>query len=130
MKITKQSRRSAKELFRASFTNGVLDPGKLRQIVGKVLEIKPRGYLAMLEHLKRLIKLEEDRRAARVETAVALDSSQQQEIQGTLTKTYGPGLNVQFIQNPAIVGGLRVKVGSDVYDGSVASRLQRLAESF
>jgi F-type H+-transporting ATPase subunit delta len=39
-------------------------------------------------------------------------------------------LNLSFHVNPALVGGLRVKVGSDVYDGSVAARLQKLEESF
>ena len=130
MKITKQSRRSAKELFRASFNNGVMDPAKVLQIVGKVLEAKPRGYLAVLEHLKRLIKLEEDRRRAVVESAVQLDAAQQQKIEGTLARVYGPGLNIQFSHNPAILGGLRVKVGSDVYDGSVQARLHELAEAF
>ena len=35
-----------------------------------------------------------------------------------------------FDQNPALIGGLRVKVGSDVYDGSIQARLKALAESF
>jgi len=29
-----------------------------------------------------------------------------------------------------LIGGLRIKVGSDVYDGSIQARLNRLAESF
>jgi F-type H+-transporting ATPase subunit delta len=39
-------------------------------------------------------------------------------------------LNINFVQNPALIGGLRIKVGSDVYDGSVQARLNKLAESF
>jgi F-type H+-transporting ATPase subunit delta len=130
MKITKQARRDAKELFRSTFVNGVMDEGKARTAVQKVLEVKPRGYVAILEHFKRLVKLEQDRRAAKVESAVALTPEQQSGVAGNLQKLYGNGLNLSFHVNPALVGGLRVRVGSDVYDGSVAARLQELAESF
>jgi F-type H+-transporting ATPase subunit delta len=47
-----------------------------------------------------------------------------------LNQIYGQGLNISFAQNPALLGGLRIKVGSDVYDGSVQSRLENLVESF
>jgi len=43
---------------------------------------------------------------------------------------YGPGLNISFSQNATLIGGMRVKVGSDVYDGSVQARLAALQESF
>ena len=130
MKITKQARRDAKELFRSAFTNGVMDEAKVRAVVRKVVEMKPRAYVAILEHFKRLVKLEQDRRAARVESAVALTPEQQSGVAGNLEKIYGRGLNLSFGVNPALVGGLRVRVGSDVYDGSVVARLRSLAENF
>jgi len=130
MKITKQARRDAKQLFRSTFTNGVMDEAKVRAMVRKVVEVKPRGYVAILEHFKRLVKLEQDRRAAQVESAVALTPEQQSGVAGNLEKIYGRGLNLSFGVNPALVGGLRVRVSSDVYDGSVAARLRSLAENF
>ena len=130
MKITKQARRDAKQLFRSTFSNGVMDEAKVRAMVRKVVEMKPRGYVAILEHFKRLVKLEQDRRAAQVESAVALTPEQQSGVAGNLEKIYGRGLNLSFGVNPALVGGLRVRVGSDVYDGSVAARLRSLAENF
>ena len=130
MKITKQARRDAKELFRSTFANGVMDEAKVRTAVQRVLDLKPRGYVAILEHFKRLVKLEQDRRAAKVESAVALTPDQQSGVSANLEKLYGKGLNLSFHVNPSLVGGLRVRVGSDVYDGSVSARLQELAESF
>jgi F-type H+-transporting ATPase subunit delta len=47
-----------------------------------------------------------------------------------LNRKYGAGLNIAFTQNPALLGGLRVQVGSDVYDGSVRARLDALRELF
>ena len=130
MKITKQSRRDAKELFRATLVNGLMDEARVRSAVTKVLEAKPRGYMAILEHFKRLVKLEQDRRSAKVESAIPLTPEQQSGVSGNLQRIYGGGLNILFQTNPALVGGLRVRVGSDVYDGSVAARLQRLEETF
>ena len=130
MKISKQARRDGKELFRSCIVNGVLDENRVRQIVGKVIQAKPRGYIETLSHFERLLKLEVERRTARVESAVALTPDIQAEVTNKLGKIYGQGLNVSFSQNPALLGGLRIKVGSDVYDGSVQARLEDLVESF
>jgi F-type H+-transporting ATPase subunit delta len=130
MKLTKQAKRDSKSLFRSTFTNGVMNEAKVRAAVRAVLEQKPRGYVAILEHLKRLVKLEQDRRTARVESAVPLSPDQQNGVSSSLERLYGRGLNISFTQNPALVGGLRVRVGSDVYDGSIAARLHELEEAF
>jgi F-type H+-transporting ATPase subunit delta len=130
MKISKQARREAKELFRASFVNGVLDENRARQVVAKVAEFKPRGYLEILSHFQRLVKLEVERRTAKVESAVPLSPQMQSDVAARLGRIYGQGLNISFAQNPTLLGGLRIKVGSDVYDGSVQARLESLVESF
>ena len=130
MKISKQARREAKQLFRSSLIDGLLDENRARQIVRHVLETKPRGYLAILSHFERLLKLDLERRNAKVESATALAPEVQTAVKDRLTKTYGPGLNISFTQNPALIGGMRIQVGSDVYDGSVQARLQALQESF
>jgi len=52
------------------------------------------------------------------------------DIEAFDNSAYGAGLNVTFAQNPALIGGMRVKVGSDVYDGSVSGRLAALQEGF
>jgi len=130
MKISKQAKREAKQLFRDSFANGALDENRVRQVVSKVAELKPRGYIEILSHFHRLVKLEIERRAAKVESAAALSPELQSDVTNKLTRIYGQGLNISFTQNPALLGGLRIKVGSDVYDGSVQARLEGLAESF
>ena len=130
MKVSKQSRRDAKELFRACLVNGVLDENRVRDIVGKVIAAKPRGYIATLSHFQRLVKLDMERRAAKVESAVPLAPELQADVKSKLTRIYGEGLNISFTQNPALLGGLRIKVGSDVYDGSVQARLAALEARF
>ena len=128
MKISKQARREAKDLFRAAQVNGLLDENKARQVVDEVLATKPRSYVAILTHFQRLVKLDIDRRNARIESVIALDDAQQNDVKATLTKRYGAGLNFTFQQNPGLIGGMRIQVGSDVYDGSIQTRLAQLQE--
>jgi F-type H+-transporting ATPase subunit delta len=130
MKISKQARREARGLFRAVAPEGVLDESRVRLAVRQIIEQKPRGYVAILSHFERLIKLEVARRSARIESAAALPEQMQTQVQAELTRRYGPGLTFTFTQSPALLGGMRVQVGGDVYDGSVESRLRALQESF
>ena len=130
MKISKQTRRDGKALFNACMVNGVLDENRVRQTVSQVIAQRPRGYVAILSHFRRLVKLDLDRRTARIESAAALSESLAASVKANLAKRYGQGLNVSFAVNKNLIGGLRVKVGSDVFDGSVRGRLSDLESAF
>jgi F-type H+-transporting ATPase subunit delta len=130
MKISKQARREARQLFRASAPNGALDESRVRLVMREVTQQKPRGYVGILTHFARLVKLEVARRTARIESAAALPPQTQAQVQAELTRRYGAGLNFIFTQNAALLGGMRIQVGGDVYDGSVESRLRALQQSF
>jgi F-type H+-transporting ATPase subunit delta len=130
MKISKLARREAKELFRCCLANGLLDDNRVRRAVQEVLAAKPRGYVAILSHFQRLVRLDIARRTARIESAVALPADLQSSVHNSLSRAYGPGLSISFSQSPSLIGGMKIKVGSDVYDGSIQARLAALQESF
>lgn len=130
MKISKLARREAKALFRTCEVDGRLDESRVREAVRVMTEQKPRSWLPILSHFQRLVKLEVDRCTAHVESAAALDAGQQADLKARVERLYGAGLTFQFQENPALLGGLRVRVGSDVYDGSIESRLVALEQSF
>jgi F-type H+-transporting ATPase subunit delta len=130
MKISKQARRDAKQLFRCCLQDGLLDDNRVRQAVTQVIAQKPRGYVGILSQFQRLVKLDIDRRTAKVESATTLGPEQQTALKADLARKYGAGLNLSFTQNPALLGGLRIQVGSDVYDGSVRARLEALRDAF
>ena len=130
MTTSKQARREAQQLFRSCQVNGLLNGERVRRVVLQVIAAKPRGYLAILSHFKRLVKLDLERRSARIESAVPLTAELQASVENNLARLYGAGLNLSFAQNPALIGGLRIKVGSDVYDSTVQGRLAALQESF
>ena len=130
MKISKQARRDAKQLFNTCRVGGLLDEPRVRKVVSAVIEQKPRGYVGILSHFQRLVMLDIERRRARVESAVPANDALMQSVKANLAQRYGGGLDVEFAVNPALIGGLRVKVGSDVFDGTVKARLAALEESF
>ena len=130
MKGTKQSRRFAKQLFKNCQVNGRLDADRTQKSVQLLIEQKPRGYFGILQHFHRLVKLDEASRTARVESAVALGQVQQQDIQDSLNQLKGGNVTVEFAENHRLIGGMRVKIGDDVFDGSVKTRLTGLSESF
>jgi F-type H+-transporting ATPase subunit delta len=126
MKINKEIRQLSREMLRASFTDGQLDAGKTRALVDSLIAKKPRNYIDVLKNYRRLLRLELEKRRARVETASQLDSATSSELVANLKKKYGNDLAAEFVVNPELLGGMRVRVGSDVWDGTVRNRLEQL----
>lgn len=130
MKISKVAAASARRLFGLCQTSGRLDEAKLRTVISRLVEAKPRDYPAILAALQRLTRLELDRRRVTVESAVELDGPSRQRVVEGLENQYGGGLVVNYQITPDLLGGLRIRVGNDVFDGSVKGRLDRLANAF
>ncbi len=130
MKLSKEARKLSRELFRASFTDGRLDQSKVRTVSQKVIDSKPRHYIDILKDYQRLIRMEVEKNHAVVESAVELDSSTREQLEQTLRSRYGQHLTTEFRSAPELIGGLRIKIGSDVFDASVRDRLARLQNQF
>ena len=130
MKISKQEQREARQLFRSCQVGGLLDENRVRQAVSLLVSKKPRGYVGILSRLLRLVQLDLEQHAACVESATPLAADLQADVANRMAKIYGAGLDISFRQNPALIGGLRIQVGSDLYDGSVKTRLEQLEQSF
>jgi F-type H+-transporting ATPase subunit delta len=130
MKTTKQARREATELYRFCLINGSVDEGRVREVVERIIQGRRRGFFALLSYFYRLVRLDYDRHTAEVESAVPLAADLRARVEAGLESVYGPRINILFAQRPALIGGMRIKVGSDVYDGSVKSGLDALGKSF
>ena len=128
MKVNKEIRQVSREMLRASFADGQLDSGKIASIVDSVITKKPRNYVDILKNYRRLLRLELEKRRARIETASEVDPAVKSEIVGSLKKKYGNDLTTEFLVNPQVLGGMRIRVGSDVWDGTVRNRLERLQQ--
>lgn len=130
MKISKVAAATARRLYGMCQVNGQLDDSRLRDLVSKLIETQPRDYRAILAAIQRLTRLETARREVLVESAIDLTATEGQLITAGLAKDYGDKLTIRFATNPDLLGGLRIKVGDDVLDGSVKGRLDRLSKAF
>jgi F-type H+-transporting ATPase subunit delta len=130
MKTAKQAEREAKQLLRLCLVDGTVDEGRARQVVESVIQSKRRGYLTLLGLFLRLLQLDHTQHTAEIESAVPLPDDLQIRVRAAIKSVYGPGITARFAQNPSLIGGMRLRVGSDVYDGSVRFGLAALAKSF
>ena len=126
MKLNKEIRQLSRKMLQASFTDGQLDPGRIASLVDSVIKQKPRNYISVLKNYRRLLRLEVEKRRATIETASEVDSAIRSEIVANLKRKYGDDLATDFHVDPQLLGGMRIRVGSDVWDGSVRNRLERL----
>ena len=115
--------RAARRLYRACLVDGQLDEARVRQVARRLAASKRRGSLAVLFSFRRIVKLDRERSRAVVETATELSDDLREQVRASLARRYGSGLATTFETNPALIGGMRIRVGSDVYDGSVRARL-------
>jgi F-type H+-transporting ATPase subunit delta len=126
MKISKEARKVSRELFQASLQDGRIDGARVLSIARKLGESKPRHYIDILHAFERLVRLELARRHAVIESATELDETTRTQLQSSLQQKYGSDVTTVFQVVPALIGGLRIKVGSDVFDSSVRERLSHL----
>lgn len=126
MKIPKEARKLSRSLFRSSFTDGRLDRAKVTAVLKETAERKPRHTLSALKDYQRLVRMELARRHAVIESATALEASATDAILGDLRTRFGTDITHELKVNPALIGGVRIQLGSDVWDGSVSGRLQHL----
>lgn len=110
--------------------DGLLDDERVRQVVRSIIESKRRGYMALLSQFQRLVRLKREQHTVEVASAAPLAEDLQSRVTADLERLYGPGLSVRFTENPDLIAGMRVVVGSDVYDGSVRHRLALLNKTF
>ena len=127
MKASRKTRRAARQLYRACLVDGLLDGGRVRTVAAQLAVSQKRGALALLTDFQRLVRLDRDRHVAIVESAAPLAADDRDGIRAQLARTYGASLEASFEENPALIGGMRIKVGSNVYDNSVRAKLAALS---
>ena len=70
-----------------------------------------------------MVRLERDRHTAVVESATSLPDDVREGIRAGLSAAaMGPAWSMSFAQNADLIGGTRIQIGSDVYDGSVRAQ--------
>ncbi len=129
MKASKVAQTTARRIFRLCTQNGEINEDHLRVAMVRLATDKPRDYRGILQTLKRLVRSKLAEKQVKVESATPLDPETAGKVQSSLREKYGQDLVFEFFVNPELLGGMKVRVGNDVFDGSVKSRLERLENS-
>ncbi len=126
MKANRRSRRLARQLFQLCLVGGKLNPDRVRQVAKRLADGTERNALAVLSQFQRMVRLDQARHTAVIESAEPLTDEVRRVVEAQLTRLHGADLGISMAINPALIGGMRITVGSSVYDGSVRGRLNAL----
>ena len=129
MAATKKPQQLARQLFKLSLVNGQLTAERVAGVLGYVEKTKPANLLAVLKAYQRLIAAEVARNHAVVEHAGPVSDAVVQQIAASMSKKYNRSVTATAKTNPSLLAGLRIRVGDDVYENSVAGHLGALAAS-
>jgi F-type H+-transporting ATPase subunit delta len=109
--------------------------GKVRLATGRLVEVALEGFggRSFESSLSRLVELtaaKRDREVAYVTVARLLDDADEQRLAAKLSEMYGRQVSLKVDVDPTIIGGMSVRVGSDLYDGTVLRRLTEARQAF
>ena len=129
MKTSKVATATARRIFRLCLENGKMNEERLSGVIKRFATEKPRDFRGILHELRRLVRAELAKKQVTVESAAALADGEKDNITNSLRKKHGDDLNFEYKVTPDLLGGLRIQVGDNVFDSSVKSRLDRLANA-
>ena len=129
MRADKKTKLLAKQLFKLSLANGQVSAGQVEGVLGYIAKTQPRHSLALLKLYHRAIATELARSHALVEHAGPLGDATLNLIEGTMTQRYQRSVTASARANPKLLAGLRVRVGSDVYESTVSGQLANLSSA-
>ena len=129
MSAPKKIRATAKQLLALSLEGGQLSEPKVRAVLDWFAQKPPAHAAATLREYHRLVEREVARSRARIEFAGALASGAVASIITELSRIYHRPISATTVENPALIAGVRVSIGDDVFERSVAGQLEKLAAS-
>jgi F-type H+-transporting ATPase subunit delta len=87
---------------------------------------RPGAIDRMIERFTELLRRHRGIALAEVRTALPLDDGQRADIVSRLRTLTGSQIEVAETVDPDLIGGIAVRIGDQLYDASVRSRLERL----
>jgi F-type H+-transporting ATPase subunit delta len=105
-----------------SLVGGKVSPITLALLHHAVASQRKRSITLAIDDLLEKATARQQRSVARVTSAVPLSDAQEQRLAAVLTEIYGRAISVRTALDPTVQGGLIVRVGDEVIDGSVATR--------
>lgn len=123
----KQAQQFARQLFKLSVVGRAVSADRVAGVLEYVEKHKPANSVMVLKAYCRLIATELAKSEAIVEHAGTVTAATLAAIAAAMTKKYNRAVTATAKPNPALLAGLRVHIGDDVYESSVSGQLAALA---
>jgi F-type H+-transporting ATPase subunit delta len=127
MPSSRSSHQLARHLCQLSLVDDQVSPERVTAVLGYLQQHPPRQPLAVLRQYRRLVTRQLARHHARVEHAGAIDAALLGALGAALSRKYRRPITAAAQPNPALIAGLRIRVGDDLYEASIAGQLDALA---
>ena len=124
---SKQVQQLARQFFKLSVVDGALSADRVAGVLEYIEKHRPARTMAVLKAYHRLIAAEVARGQAVVEYAGTVTDATLASIAAAMTKKYSRPVTAVARKNDALLAGLRIRVGDDTYESSLASQLAALA---
>ncbi|MFJ6747312.1 MULTISPECIES: F0F1 ATP synthase subunit delta [unclassified Streptomyces] len=118
---------SAKTALLHSLLGGRANPVTERLVTRLVGAPRGRSLEAGLDALSKLAASRRGRMIAVVTSAVPLSDEQRQRLGASLAKVYGRQIHLNLDVDPEVLGGIQVRIGEEVINGTIADRLDEAA---
>lgn len=109
--------------FLDALVGGKVSDPTLELLHHAVASDRKRSILLAIDNLLEQAAERQDRSIARVVSASPLSDEQQQRLSATLGEMYGRAISLRMALDPSLRGGVVIRIGDEVIDGSVAARL-------
>lgn len=107
---------------------GKASPHTVNTVSFIVQQGRARDLPKIIDSLVQLAAEERDKAVAEVRSAIPLDEGQRAKLKDAITRATGKQVELKVLVDPAVIGGLLVRVGDQVFDGTVRRRLQLAKE--
>jgi F-type H+-transporting ATPase subunit delta len=99
-------------------------------LLGFVIDAgRARALSRIVDELARMAAEEREHALAEVRSAVDLSAAQRERLASALSRATGRQVDVKVVVDPTLVGGVVARVGDEVFDGSIASRLEEARQA-
>ena len=105
-----------------------MNPGELAERYASAFidTLQSNGDMELLPRVVAILRRKTTAQLATVTSAVELDAATRQQVEASVRGRYGAEVQIGYEVDPQLIGGLLIRVGDEVIDGSVAARLREL----
>lgn len=126
MRASEKDKLIARRLLELSCEEGRPSQERVNAVLATLREKAPSRHVQILREYARLVTRQIAHSTALIETAAALESATVEQIERDLSSRYDRSVSSEVHHNAELIAGIRIRLGDDVWDDSVATHLETL----